>query len=224
LRGRAILANQSHGHRLHRAEVQFTGVCVRWCPHTQVGLGGGGWVPMARSVVRAVPRLVPPVDRAIAAALCSLLIATVGIAAPTASAAGRAASSPAIAPPRAPTVTFELDLIHHHKVAPNLVHDGFNGTWQTYFPVLLKPKHTVQFWNTSQSILELAPKVSYGHSTGIALFEEAAAPQVTVRVIGSLSPTYSRTSPRRWWPFTDGRDTIREPPDLMTTSVSSADR
>jgi hypothetical protein len=126
-----------------------------------------------------------------AAALCSLLIATVGIAAPTGSAAGRAASSPAIAPSRAPTVTVELDLIHHHKVAPNLVHDGFNGTWQTYFPVLLKPKHTAQFWNTSQSILELAPKVSYGHSTGIALFEEAAAPQVTVRVIGSLSPTYS---------------------------------
>jgi hypothetical protein len=91
-----------------------------------------------------------------------------------------AANGPALldTSPSAATWTTEVNLLDGSTyVAPGLSYQGLYNGVNTSFPVLLTGSNDSQFWSLDQSVLDMAPQLSYvyGHDMGMILFNASAA-------------------------------------------------
>jgi len=84
-----------------------------------------------------------------------------------------------------------VDLLGETYVSSSLVYNGFEDGGNNTFPVLLTGLETTKFWSSSQSVLELAPSGTKGHTAGLVMFPALGSLDDTLSIVGAASSTYT---------------------------------
>ncbi len=115
---------------------------------------------------------------------------TGGLAAPRDALSSPAQSTVATTGPGSAVINL---LNGNQSVSPALIYNGYYGAPNASFPVLLSGSAASQFWPSDQTVMELAPQVSYvyGHDAGLLEYPSDSQSAWQVDAVGVASPVLS---------------------------------